>query len=255
MTTGGIGDLRRNRPAPRRAHPFRPPAVQKQMLPGGLQVWLAERRDLPLVEASLVLQCGAGTDFRGLSGLAALTADVLDTGTSKRDAIALSSALERLGSTLRARAGYDGSSVSLTSLPRHARESIGILAEIVAEPAFPDREVERLRGQRLSGILQQKDRPATVASLLLQRTLYGIDHPYGSDIGGTEKSVRSISREDLVRFWRTYYRPSGAVLLVSGPLGMTELEEIASPLAEHWTGTEPATELPEPHRGAGGFTP
>jgi zinc protease len=198
------------------------------------------------VEASLVLQCGAGIDPAGKSGVAALTADALDTGTSTMDALTISSALEQLGSTIRARAGYDGSSISLTSLPRHTGRSVEILARIITEAVFPEREVERLRGQRLTTILQQKDRPSTVASLLLQRTIYGGEHPYGNDIGGTEGSVSALGRKDVVGFWSGFYRPAGAVLMVVGPIGMDELLSVARPLDEIWKGEEPVGQIAEP---------
>ena len=242
---------KRQRPAARQGVPFTPPPVERRQLPNGLQLWLVERPDLPLVEASLVLRCGAGRDPREKSGAASLTADVLDTGSSTKDALAISTALEQLGTTLRARAGYDGSSIALTSLVRHAARSFELLAEVVTDPVFPEREVERLRKQHLAAILQQKDRPATVASLLLQRAVYGADHPYGTDIGGTERSVMSLRRSDLVEFWTMFYRPAGAVLMVAGPLTADELESIARPLSERWTGSEPAGEIAEPKRAAG----
>jgi predicted Zn-dependent peptidase len=83
--------------------------------------------------------------------------------------------------------------------------------------------VERIRSQRLTALLQQKDRASTIASLAFSRIIYGTDHPYGSDPSGTEASVKGMTREDLLKFYTTYYRPNNATLIVVGDATLSTL--------------------------------
>jgi zinc protease len=227
---------RRERPKVRPLASFRLPEIHRHRLPNGLEVLLVYRPDLALVTSSIILHCGSVAEPPGLPGIASMVADLLDTGTSRRDALSISAELERLGSSLKCRSGYDGTSLGLNSLVRNAVPSMEILAEILGGAAFLPAELERMRNQRLTAILQQKDRPAAIASLALYRLLHGSDHPYGNDTAGTEESVKRMTREDCVRFFTEQYHPAGSTMIVVGNLRPEDAGGWLEGLAKSWLG-------------------
>jgi zinc protease len=240
---------RRQRPSPQPLVSFRLPEIRKERLTNGLELWMISRPDVRIVYASVILQCGAVADPTGLAGTAAMTADLLDTGTSRMDALTISGELERLGSSLKIRAGYDGTSMGLNCLSRNTRASFDILGELLEDPAFSSAELERLRSQRLAAILQQKDKPAAVASLALYRIIYGSDHPYGNDPDGTEQSIRSMSRDDLLRFFNTHYHASAATMVVVGDVDDRAFDSLLDGVTKRWNGQSAGMELKVPSGG------
>lgn len=214
------------------------PALERFSLPNGLQVWLVERRSLPLVSATFVLRTGAITDPPGKIGASSLTGDTLDGGTATKDALALSEELEHLGTSFRTKTGHDGTTLSLICLHRNLLPSLRIMAEMLTGATHPIQEVERVRTLRLTAITQQKDRPASLAALAFQRILYGERHPYGTDAGGSDQSVRALLRDDLVKIHSERYRPGNTTLLLIGPVGRQGAEEI---LRDALSGWEPST--------------
>jgi zinc protease len=111
-----------------------------------------------------------------------------------------------------------------------------MLGELLADAAFRAEELERLRNQRLTALLQQKEKPAAVASLALYRLIYGKNHPYGNDPDGTEHSVRSFSRDDVLQFYRAHYYPADATMLVVGGVDEQGLDGLVKSVAERWDG-------------------
>lgn len=227
---------RHHRPLPRSAEVFTLPAISRVSCANGLDIRIVERHDLAMVTSSIVLQAGSIEEPSTLPGLSAMVAELLDAGTSSKNALEISSALEGLGTSLKGRAGYDGASVAVSFLARHAGPSVGILAELLSDAVFPATELERARRQRLAAILQQMDRPSSIATLALYRLLYGPSHPYGNDAGGTEDSVKRLTQVDVVDFFDRRYRPAGASMILVGPVHPGEIETFLAPILDHWKG-------------------
>jgi zinc protease len=192
------------------------PAVQRRKLSNGLEVLVVEHHELPVVSMNLVLKMGAAGDPASKAGLASLTADMLDEGTTTRDSLQISDQLARIGSSLGVSAGWDSTTASLRTLTRHLDRALDIYADVVTNPAFPDKELQRLRAQRLAGLRQQRDSPEAVSSLVFQTVLYGKNHPYGHPLGGDEASLQSFSTDDVRGFYDTFYRPNNSALIVVG---------------------------------------
>ncbi len=225
---------------------FDPPAVQKQRLNAGFDVWLVERPDLSLVWLRLVLKSGADADPVGKCGTASLTADVLDAGTPAMNALQISSRLQHLGSSLRAGAGHDGSSVTMTSLERSFDETVRLFGSVLTEAIFPEAELDRLKRQRITSIVQQKNDPGSVASAAFHRIVYGDRHVYGTDAGGTESSVKGISRGNLLEFYRTWYKPNAGTIIAIGNLSMSRLGNVMEPSFSRWA----RAAMPTPRRSS-----
>ncbi|MEJ7615988.1 MAG: pitrilysin family protein [Pyrinomonadaceae bacterium] len=211
---GGLYDKPRPQPDPR----FELPQLQRRHLSNGLEVLIVENHKLPVVNMNLVLKIGAAADMREqLTGLASLTADMLDEGTAAgRTALDVSNQLAAIGARLGSGAGYDSSAINLLTLTRHLDRALEIYADVLLNPSFPPRELERLRASRVTAIMQRRDNASEMADLAYSALLYGSAHPYGNPLIGTEASVRSIGEPDVRRFYETYYRPNNATLIVAG---------------------------------------
>ena len=226
---------RTRRPVAQKVPRVELPGIQKTRLKDGLAIWLVEQHELPIVALNLVLQTGADHDPLDKPGIATMTAEVLDAGTKTMDALQISEKLEFIGASLTVRSNFDGTFVNLVTLTKHFDEAIGVFADVVAQPTFPLKEFERLKKQRLTALLQQRDRAATIASLSFNHIIYGFNHPYGNDPSGTEKSLNAMTRDDLVTFYTTYYRPNNATLIIVGDVTLKEIIPKLEKGFEQWT--------------------
>ena len=245
-SSSGAQELDRTvRPTPQKPPAITMPAIRKSTLANGLAIWLVEYHKLPIVAFNLVLQTGADRDPLDRPGIASLTAEMLDAGTAIMDALQIADRLDFIGASLNVFAGVDGTSATLTTLTSHLDEALGVYADVLTGASFPAREFERIKKQRLTALLQQKDRPAVIASLAFNHILYGSHHPYGNDLSGSEESVSSVTREDLVAYYTTYYRPNNATLIVVGDVTMDDLLPRLEKGFKGWTqGTIPALHMP-----------
>jgi zinc protease len=246
MTMSAAAQVDRTVPPPPQKTPIVAlPDIQKSTLSNGLRVWLVEHRELPIVALNLVFQSGSDRDPLEKPGLASMTADVLDEGTTTRDALQIADELESIGASLGVRSGTDGSFVTLNTLSKHLDKALDVFADVVTHPTFPESECTRLIEQRRTGLMQQRDRAATIASLALSRIIYGNGHPYGNDAGGTDTSLAVMRRGDLVAFYNEHYRPNDAVLVVVGDVTMDDLvDKLEQRLASWNAAAVPAALFP-----------
>ncbi len=242
------GDIdRTKRPSPKPAPKVHLPEIQKTTIANGLQVWLVEHHELPTVAFNLVVQAGADHDPLTMPGLAAMTADVIDEGTATRNALQISDELESLGAFFSTNAGWDGSFMTLNVLSKYMAKALAIYADVLTNPVFPEKEFQRLRKQRVTALLQQRDRPPVIASNAFAAILYGPQHPYGNNMSGTEASLQAMKVDDLRRFYTTYYRPNNATLVVVGDVTMGEIKGMLEEALAGWhRGDVPAAAIPEP---------
>ena len=203
------------------------PAPKIGKLSNGLPVIVVERRGLPIVEAYLQVYAGAERVPAAKAGLADLTAGLLTEGTTKHDALALGDALDSIGARLNAGASYDVAFVSLSALSARLDPALDLFAEVVMSPAFTEKDFERVRDQRMTALLQQKDQPAAIAYNTASRVVFGDGHPYAWPLLGSESTLKSFGRKDVIDFYQNYYGPKNAQLIV---VGDTSLDEICQKL-------------------------
>ncbi|MFH1474266.1 MAG: pitrilysin family protein [Chloroflexota bacterium] len=218
------------RPVPGTPRPFTFPAVEQGSLSGGLPVRFVHLPGRPLVTASLVLPMGAVDEPAAIGGATVLAARSLTEGTRRRDALALVEAAERLGASLRAEAGWDATVVGVEVPAERLAPALELLAEIVREPAFPPREVERLRDQRLNDLLQAKADPARRAEEAYLATIYDPAGPYARPSGGLRDTVAGIDAGVVETSWSSWTNFERAALVIGGDLTGIDLPAILEPL-------------------------
>ncbi len=228
-------------PKPGPAPAFTPPKVVRRKLSNGLDVLIAERHNLPILTLELVVKGGETLTPAGKEGLASLTASLLTEGTATRDALALSGASNEIGASLGSGADLEGMTITLSTLSESAPKALELFTDVLLHPSFPAKELERLRVQRLGALLRQADRPETISGIVFPRLLYGATHPYGRPQMGTPKSIRGLTRDDVVAFHKRLFEPNNAALIVAGDTTPDEIVPVLESALKDWTPGEPVS--------------
>ncbi len=218
---------------------LRLPSVQKLTLASGLRVWVLEQHEVPLVQANLVVLSGASSDVPGQFGAASLTAAMLDEGAAGKAALALADTVEFLGAQLSTSAGFDASVVRMSAPAAKLREALDVLADVAFAPDFPADELERLRTERLTGLLQARDDAGALASIAYPRLLFGPEHRYGTSANGTESSLKALGVSELRTYHRSHYRPDNAVLIIVGDVTAASVKPLLDPRFGTWKAEGP----------------
>ena len=192
------------------------PTIAKRSLGNGLAVWVVEAHEVPIVQLSVVVRAGGDDDLAGKFGTASLTAAMLDEGAGTRSSLEIADAVEFLGASLTTTSSYDASAVRLNVPVQRLNEALPLLADVALRPTFPDKEIERLRQERLTALLQARDDAASIAGMAFARIVFGPDHRYGTGLIGTETSLKTLTASDLRTFHTSYYQPPNTTLLVVG---------------------------------------
>jgi predicted Zn-dependent peptidase len=203
-------------------------------LRGGLQVILARRGGVPVVNAQLLTLGGSAALAPGEAGLASLTASLLDEGTGARGALEIAAQLEQLGATFYCSAGLDAIEVELNVLSPRLPAALELLADVLLDPTFPEHELERIRGERLARLAQEADDPRALATHALARVLFGAEHPWGSPLLGTPATLARLSRADVVRYYDEHVHPGCSTLIVVGDADPAHLEALLEGTLGGW---------------------
>lgn len=214
-------------------------------LPNGLTVMLVERHNLPIVTANLVTMSGSDMNPIDKPGLAAFTAAMLQEGTKNRSALKIADDVDQIGADLSSYSTSDKSEIGLRVLTRNEDSAFSLLSDLVLNPAFDPKEVDRVRSLRMTDILQENDDPNTLARKASYLELYGANHPYGYLESGTEQATKAITRDDLKKFWKTGYVPGNSALVVAGDITEPQLKQLATKYFGGWTGSFARPEPPK----------
>lgn len=233
--------------------PLRLPPLQRTTLSNGLAVALVERHGAPVVDLTLVVDAGSAADVLASPGTAALAIDMLDEGTRKRDALQLAERAEALGARFQTSSSLDASLIKLSALAESLDDSLELFGDMIVEPAFPQRALERLKGERVAAIRQEKSDPRNVALRLLPRLMYGEGHAYSGPFSGTgtESAIAALSRDDIEKFYRNWIRPDNATLLVVGDVKLARLERMLESRLSSWK----VTAGPRPRKAISSVAP
>ncbi len=209
------------------------PALQHAALSNGMKVVLAERHEIPVVQMRMEFGGGYAADLGHKLGTSSFMMGMLDEGAGKYDALALGDREESLGADISTGASLDGDSAYMSALKENLDPSLSLYADVLRRPAFAPSEIERVRQTWLAGIKQEQTEPTGIALRLLPPLMFGRGHPYAVPFSGTgtEASIRSLTRDDLIAFHDQWLRPDNATVMV---VGDTTLEDIVPLLEKHF---------------------
>jgi zinc protease len=200
-------------PAPSASKSVTVPAVKEKKLPNGLTVAVVQKSASPIVTIQLLVKCGASCEDESKAGLANLTADMLTKGTKTRTATQIAEAIEFLGGSISSGAGWNSSFVSVTVTSDKVDQAMAILADVVLNPKFDQKELDLLKSQTLDGLTFNLKQPSFLANYVASKYSFG-EHP----AGGTPVSLNAITRQDIVKFYSANYQARNAVLMVTGDI-------------------------------------
>lgn len=231
-------------------------------LENGLRVIVAERPGLPILAAEVLVRTGAEVDPEGRAGATSMTGSLLTKGTERMTAPQIASAIESLGGEIESGARWDSSSAVIVVLSSNAGPALGILADVVRHPAFKQEEIDRLKNQTLDNLRVVLQQPGALARYVTDRVVYGTGD-YGHAVAGTMETVPAITRDDLVKLYKTHYTPENATLILAGDVTLeqgkmyaqqffgdwkaepTADKEPARPVAEDWKPESVVVDMPE----------
>lgn len=224
------------------------PKLERAELSNGLKIILANRKSIPVVNFIMMVDAGYASDKFTSPGTANLTMDMLDEGTKKMDALQLSDQLQMLGATLNTGSNLDNSFINMSALKSNLDPSLDLFADVILNPSFPQKELDRLKKQTVVGIQREKASPINMGLRVVPGLIYGKDHPYGNPFTGSgfESTVTKMTRDDMVKFHQTWFKPNNATLVIVGDITMNEAKPKLEKLFSSWkSGDFPKKDIKE----------
>jgi zinc protease len=216
------------------------PPVQRTVLSNQLILLVCEEHSLPFVTFQLLINSGSWKDPQGEEGLSYLTARGLLLGTTKRKVTTIHEELDFIGAGLSSSSSRDYATLSLKVLKKDLDKGWDLFMDVLTQPTFPEEEIKREVEKTLAAIQSAEDQPDVVAEKEFQKTLF-LNSPYGHPVEGTKESLPRITRETIVRFYRTYYHPNNAILTIVGDITADEVKTKLLPSLAKW----PMAEIPK----------
>ena len=232
----------RPKPGPPRSYHF--PEFHRETLTSGIRLLVAPVDKLPLVTVLVVVDTGSSNDPPGQEGIARLTAKALLEGSRNDNGAELAEKFEQLGTSLESGADWDSTFVKITVVSERLDSALRLLGEVLTTPVFPEREVERLKAERLAEILQIETEPRALADERFESFLYADNSRYSKPDGGTAESVASLRRSDVEEFYRSRFVAQAMTVILTGDIERTAARELVeSSLAGIHAGNPPRNSL------------
>ena len=227
---------------------FTPPPVVRRKLSNGLEVLVAERHELPILTLNLVVKGGETLVPDGKEGLASMTAALMTEGTTSRDALELAGELSEIGASVDANGGLESSTLSLTTLTKHTDKALDLYADVLLHPSFPEKELNRLRLQRLASVACADGRPrrrspasSSRGSSTARRTRTA------APTSAPPRRCKGLTRDDVAAFHKRLFVPNNASLIVVGDVTPDAAVSMLESALEDWKPGEAVEQtLPEP---------
>lgn len=191
----------------------------------GLKIIGTNNNEIPTVALQLNINGGHRMDMYtpNKSGLALLTAGLMNESTENYTSEEVQEELRKIGSSINIYADESQTTISVNSLKKNLSRTLEILEEILHRPKFSQEDYDRVKKQQLEGLKSQMKDPSAIASNVYRRLLYGDDHIYAVPASGTEESLNLITLEDVQNFHAKYYAPELSELVVVGDISKNEI--------------------------------
>ena len=220
--------------------------LHRATLDNGLEVLVLEDHRTPRLSVGVTLRRGIAIEPLDRAGLASLTTEVMKRGAGSRNALALARAVEDIGASLSADAGWDSSSVGLSGLSEDGDALFALLADVVRRPRFDPAEVERARAETIQMLEQDKDEPGTLLGRQLDRVLYP-DHRYGLPEDGERASLMRLDARALREFHDRVFVAHNAIVYVVGDISADDaLARVRASFGDWAAGSVPEPGPPPP---------
>ncbi|MDQ2686688.1 MAG: insulinase family protein [Armatimonadota bacterium] len=228
------------------------PKPTRTVLPNGMTLIVEENHANHTVALTGLTRAGSAFDPNGKWGVAGMTAAMLPRGTTSKNSLQLALTLESVGAGIGISADDEAANFSGQCLAKDFGLTLSTLADELRHPAFPADQLEKLRGETLSGLENARQDTGgtggagTLADIAFSDALYPKGHPFWSpSLDQSEAVVKGLTRDDLQQFYDTYYRPDTTTLVVVGDVKTAAVQSAIKAAFGDWA--KPTTPAPALH--------
>ncbi|CAH0524612.1 M16 family metallopeptidase [Vibrio hippocampi] len=200
------------------------PELYRLNFANGSQLLGTVSTETPTVEMHFRLPAGERYVAKGKEGLAGLTAAMMEEGTTSATVEQLQAKLDMLGSQVSISTQTYTTRISVSSLSTHLPQTLGIMADVLFNPAMKQEDFDRIKAQMLEGLVYQQQQPKWMASQATRQVMFG-DSVFGRSSDGTKESLTSITLDDVKSFYRKHYTPESAQVVVVGDITPEEVNK------------------------------
>lgn len=215
------------------------------VLANGLKIYFVNDNSLPRLSIRALVKSGSASDPIGKEGLANLTADLLEMGAGPWNATELSEKIADIGSDLSIVTGKEESAIGLDCLDKDRSQMIEIFKTVLVKPNFNEQEIKRAKSSISAIIKKREDHPDAVANDQIEKMIFGDQHPYGRSSLGQVKSLKAITRRDIISYYFRNYRANNMILAVAGNLDTNVKNEVKNAFKDLPKKDLPANEFPK----------
>ncbi|OGD27939.1 MAG: hypothetical protein A2Y56_05515, partial [Candidatus Aminicenantes bacterium RBG_13_63_10] len=209
------------------------PQVEQLKLPNGLVVFLVEDHEFPTVDLRAIVRTGSVFEPAGQAGLAGLMATTLRTGgTEARTGDEIDKELETLAASIETSIDATAGTIWASALKEDFPRVLEILADILIRPAFRRDKIDLALLEVESAIQRRNDNVAQITSREFNRLIYGPASPYA--LQPEYATVEAVTRDDLVKFYKTYFHPNNTLLAVWGDFDSSALKAVLGKTLGAW---------------------
>jgi zinc protease len=214
---------RSKKPAPGQNPEIQVPLFWNSELSNGLEVIGTPYEEVPVTNITVYVTAGQIRETADKAGIATLTASLMEESTRNFTAEAIQAELEKLGSEISVYASREDVVISANILNKNMDKVLGLLREVMFNPLFGQEEFDRLKAEQKQGLKNRTTQAATLAGdvfrrLLMPQSAAGLPEP------GTESSLESITRDDVERYYQTWFKPENAKVTIVGKLTQADLK-------------------------------
>lgn len=189
--------------------------IHRTLLSNGITVLAVENPAADIVAARFFLRAGGRYETADKAGISHLLSAVITKGTERLSSQEIAERVESVGASLGADSAADYFLMSLKTVSADFEEMLDLMAEVMRSPSFPDEEVDLERRQAVQGIRSMQEQPFSVANAQLRQAMFQ-NHPYAMSSLGTEETASALSREDLLEYHKSFFRPDNLIISVAG---------------------------------------
>jgi len=213
------------------------PIGKRIVLDNGMILLLSEKHDIPMVTMNMAIKAGSMVEPADKPGLASITASLLTQGTAKRTANQISREIDFVGGSLSASGGDDFASVSLRVLKKDLRTGLDLLSDVLLNPVFDQKEIDRTVKETLAEIQRQKEEPDSIAGDAFAKMVFG-DHPYGKTNDEVAAYLPKLVRHEVIDFHAIRYSPNDTIIAVVGDVSEQEIKQLLKEYFKSWKNKE-----------------
>jgi zinc protease len=206
------------------------PDFYETKLANGIKILGTKTTEVPAID--LIIRIKGGHQMQAYDpkkiGLANLTAQMMNEGTTNRTPEEISLALDKLGASINVSASRDATTIFVSSLAKNIDGTLAILEDILYNPRFDKDDFKRIKNQAIENFYTEEKNAALTASKAFNKLIYGEDHIFGASSNGTNKTLKNIDLEDVKEFYKKYYSAGLTTITV---VGNTTKDEILPKLS------------------------